>query len=146
MQTVGNSVGLTTWLPPWIQLNKGEAKWVSGAGRSLDIQESKKNICQLGQTNGKVRRDKNKMVGKIIWPSSRHLMIWRNYCKFCMWDNGVVACFFVFVFVFRDRVSLYSPGYPGTHSVDQAGLKLRNPAASASQVLGLKVCTTTARL
>jgi hypothetical protein len=30
----------------------------------------------------------------------------------------------VFVFVFQDRVSLCSPGYPGTHSVDQAGLKI----------------------
>ena len=28
---------------------------------------------------------------------------------------------------------------PGTHSVDQAGLKLSDPPASASQVLGLKV-------
>jgi len=27
--------------------------------------------------------------------------------------------------VFRDRVSLCSPGCPGTHSVDQAGLELR---------------------
>jgi hypothetical protein len=46
-------------------------------------------------------------------------------------------CLFVclFVLVFRDRVSLYSPGCPGTHSVDQAGLELRNPPASASQVL-----------
>jgi hypothetical protein len=33
---------------------------------------------------------------------------------------------------FRDRVSLYSPGCPGTHSVDQAGLELRNLPASAS--------------
>jgi len=32
---------------------------------------------------------------------------------------------------------------PGTHFVDQVGLKLRNPPASASQVLGLKVCATT---
>jgi hypothetical protein len=54
---------------------------------------------------------------------------------------------FVFnYFVFRDRVSLYSPGCSGTHSVDQAGLELRNPPASASRVLGLKVCDTTARL
>jgi hypothetical protein len=44
--------------------------------------------------------------------------------------------------VFRDRVSLYSPGCPGTHFVDQAGLELRNPPASASRVLGLKACTT----
>jgi hypothetical protein len=41
--------------------------------------------------------------------------------------------------VFRGRVSLWSPGWPGTHSVDQAGLELRNPSASASQVLGSKV-------
>jgi hypothetical protein len=36
------------------------------------------------------------------------------------------------LFFFRDRVSLYSPGCPGTHSVDQAGLEIRNPPASAS--------------
>jgi hypothetical protein len=55
------------------------------------------------------------------------------------------VCLFVFVFlffVFRDRVSLCSPGYPGTHSVDQASLELRNLPASASQVLGLKASAT----
>jgi hypothetical protein len=46
----------------------------------------------------------------------------------------------------QDRVSLYSPGCPRTHSVDQTGLKLRNPPASASRILGLKVCATTAWL
>jgi hypothetical protein len=50
---------------------------------------------------------------------------------------------FVCLFVFQDRVSLCSPGCSGTHSVDLAGLELRNPPASASQVLGLKACTTT---
>jgi hypothetical protein len=44
--------------------------------------------------------------------------------------------------VVRDRVSLCSPGCPGTHSVDQAGLELRNSPASASLVLGLKACAT----
>jgi hypothetical protein len=39
-------------------------------------------------------------------------------------------------------VSLCSPDCPGTHFVDQAGLKLRNPPSSASQVLGLKACAT----
>jgi hypothetical protein len=39
---------------------------------------------------------------------------------------------FCLVLVFCNRVSLYSPGCPGTHSVDQAGLELRNPPASAS--------------
>jgi hypothetical protein len=52
--------------------------------------------------------------------------------------------FFFFCFVlFRDRVSLYSPGCPGAHFVDQAGLELRNPPASASRLLGLKACDTT---
>ena len=58
--------------------------------------------------------------------------------------------FFVFVFcfflVFRDRVSLCSPGCTGTHFVDQVGLELRNPPASASRVLGLKACATSAQL
>jgi hypothetical protein len=61
----------------------------------------------------------------------------------------VLFCFvlvLVLVLVFQDRVSLCSPGCPGTHSVNQAGLELRNPPASASQVLGLKACGTTARL
>jgi hypothetical protein len=39
--------------------------------------------------------------------------------------------------------TLVHPYCPGTHSVDQAGLKLRNPPASASRVLGLKARATT---
>jgi hypothetical protein len=50
-------------------------------------------------------------------------------------------CVHMLFLVFRDRVSLYSPGCPGTHFVDQAGLELRNLLASASRVLGLKACT-----
>jgi hypothetical protein len=53
-------------------------------------------------------------------------------------------CFVLFCFVFRGSVSLYSPGCPGTHSVDQDRLELRNLPASASQVLGLKACAATA--
>ena len=59
----------------------------------------------------------------------------------CLFYFGVLFCFVLMVF--QDRVSLYSPGCPGTHFVDQAVLKLRNPPASASRVLGLKVCATT---
>jgi hypothetical protein len=40
-------------------------------------------------------------------------------------------------------VSPCSLGCLGTHPVDQAGLELRNPPASASQLLGLKTCATT---
>jgi hypothetical protein len=63
---------------------------------------------------------------------------------FVLFVYFVLFCFgfgFGFGFlVFRDRVSLYSPGGPGTHSVDQAGLELRNSPASASQMVRLKVC------
>jgi hypothetical protein len=61
-----------------------------------------------------------------------------------MWPHSYIISrtHFLFVFVlfcfFRDRVSLYSPGCPGTHFVDQSGIELRNLPASASQVLGLK--------
>jgi hypothetical protein len=53
----------------------------------------------------------------------------------------VLFCFLFFVF--WDRDSLCSPGCPGTHSVDQADLELRNLPASASGALGLKACATT---
>jgi hypothetical protein len=63
----------------------------------------------------------------------------------------IILLLLVFVFiwfglglVFPDRISLCSPGCLASHSVDQAGLELRNLPASASQVLGLKACTTTA--
>jgi hypothetical protein len=62
-------------------------------------------------------------------------------------ESWLVLYLFIFYFfiflVFRDRVSLCSPGCPGTHFVDQSGLELRNPPASASQVLGLKAGATT---
>jgi hypothetical protein len=53
----------------------------------------------------------------------------------------VVVVLFWGGLVFLARVSLYSPGCPGTHFVNQAGLELRNPPAS--QVLVLKACATT---
>jgi hypothetical protein len=36
-----------------------------------------------------------------------------------------------------------SPGCPGIHYIDEAGLKLRDLLASISQMLGLKASTTT---
>jgi hypothetical protein len=46
--------------------------------------------------------------------------------------------YFILFWFCRDRVSLCSPDYPGTHSVDQAGLELRNLPASASLSTGIK--------
>ena len=74
------------------------------------------------------------------------LVIIRHIFSFQVVDLLALASFFLFCFVFRDRVSRYSPGCPGTQFVDQAGLELRNPPASACQVLVLKACATTARL
>jgi hypothetical protein len=51
-------------------------------------------------------------------------------------------CFFV-LFFSRQGFSVYF-GCPRTYSVDQAGLELRNLPASASRVLRLKACATTA--
>ena len=48
----------------------------------------------------------------------------------------------VSVLFLQDRVSLWSPGCPGTHSVDQAGLELRALPSSDSRMLGTKTCTT----
>jgi hypothetical protein len=64
-------------------------------------------------------------AGALFWPAGMHA---RQHAVYII----------NFFFLFEIRVSLYSPGCPGTHSVDQAGLELRNPPASASRVLGLK--------
>ena len=46
----------------------------------------------------------------------------------------MILVLFVCLF-FQDRVSLCSLGCPGTHSVDQAGLELRNPPAPGLVIL-----------
>jgi hypothetical protein len=58
-------------------------------------------------------------------------LLYSNWLR--LWMS--VIFFFLFLF-FRDKVSLCSPGSPETHFVDQAGLELRNPPASASPVPG----------
>jgi hypothetical protein len=60
-------------------------------------------------------------------------------------NKSLFVCLFglvsVLILVFQYRISRYSSDCPGTHFVDQAGLELRNPLASAFPVLGLKgVC------
>ena len=55
--------------------------------------------------------------------------------------ESTVVCLFVCLFVLRQGFFIL-PGCPGTHSVDQAGLKLRNLPASAFQLLRLKGCAT----
>jgi hypothetical protein len=62
---------------------------------------------------------------------------------FHIYSVSLFVCLFVCLFWFFETGFLYSPGCPGTHFVDQAGLELRDPPASASRVLGLKACATT---
>jgi hypothetical protein len=75
------------------------------------------------------------------------IYIWYVYLAYIfgiyIWHIYLVYIFGIYIWFFRDRVSLCSPGCPGTHFVDQAGLELRNLSASASQVLGLKAWATT---
>ena len=59
------------------------------------------------------------------------LFILKGFILPCEKEDSYYLGFFFFFF-FGDRVSLYSPGCPGTHSVAQAGLELRNPPTSAS--------------
>jgi hypothetical protein len=77
----------------------------------------------------------------------RAIFFQRSWSLF--WDSfpcDTSLCKNLFFFFFWDRVSLCNPGCLGTHSVDQAGLKLRNLPASASRVLGSKACTTNAQI
>jgi hypothetical protein len=85
------------------------------------------------------------------WYSLGYNQLFRTTCQHQVinaWLRQHPDCstLYIFLFCFWGRVSLCSPGYPGTHFVDQAGLELRNPPASASQVLGSKACTTTPSL
>jgi hypothetical protein len=70
-------------------------------------------------------------------------MSWQYFFSFLFFSFFFFFWFLVFGFWFFETGFLCSPGCPGTHSVDQGGLELRNPPASASQVLGLKACATT---
>ena len=58
---------------------------------------------------------------------------------FGVWDF-FVCCFVLFGRWGYDSVSVCSSSCSGTHSVAQSGLSLRDPPASSSQVLKLKVC------
>jgi hypothetical protein len=60
-------------------------------------------------------------------------------------DFMINLLFYVFLFVF---LFVFETGFlcVALTALDQAGLELRNPPASASQLLGLKACATIAWL
>jgi hypothetical protein len=101
--------------------------------RKMDISQEKDHL----QTRGNFQVGSIRLKHRISkWVRIFFIPI---FCYCCLF-----VCLDLF-FVFSRHISLYNPGWPGTHSVDQAGLELRNPPASASQVLGLKAGATTAR-
>jgi hypothetical protein len=59
-------------------------------------------------------------------------------------DDHLILFFFLDTFLFPRQASLCSPGCPEAHCEVQAGFELTNPPASASQVLLLKACATSA--
>lgn len=73
-----------------------------------------------------------------------------NLQSFKLWEGltfKVNFFFFLSLFPFffffsQDRDSLCSPGFPGTHFVEQAVLLFRDGPASASLSVGLKVWAT----
>lgn len=80
----------------------------------------------------------------------RWILVWL-VCSVCvhvfMWRPGANITFSYsppfFFFLFDTGCLCYmlcSPGCPGPHCVDLAGLKYRDPPACASQVLRLKLC------
>jgi hypothetical protein len=67
------------------------------------------------------------------WSGTRGYKVRQTSYPFSTFSSNLFVCLFLFLLLFfRDKVSLCSPGCPGTHSVDQAGLELRNLPASAS--------------
>jgi hypothetical protein len=61
-----------------------------------------------------------------------------------MRPQAKAKCVFLVCF-FKTWFPCSASGYPRTHSVDEAGLELRDSPVSASQVLGLKGCATIAQ-
>jgi hypothetical protein len=109
----------------------------------LALRLSLQRVCIRGlETTGHVSLFS--LITTISFKVIKGLSLVRNFFLFCFFLGFLFLFFFVVVVVVL-RNPLCSPGCPGTHSVDQAGLELRNLPASASQVLGLKACATTAQ-
>ena len=76
-----------------------------------------------------------------FWSTQRNTYLYIYTKSFSCYWILIIFCF-VLLLVFQDRVSLHSPGCPGTFCAQEVGLELRDLPASASWVMGLNVCTT----
>ena len=89
-------------------------------------------ICKLRGGNIAVAKRKGRRTGELS--TGCHLT--ESVSALMMEEHWDFFCIIIIIFL-RNRVYLYSPGCPGAHSVEQAGLELRNPPASASQSAGI---------
>jgi hypothetical protein len=115
--------------------------WEAEAGGFLSLRPTWSTEWVLGQPG--LHRETlswktNKQTNK---RSSGNQQQFTEHCDHTFIFFLFISC--LFVCLLWDRVSLYSPGWPGTCFVGQAGLKLRDLLASASQVLELKAYVTT---
>lgn len=86
-------------------------------------------------------------TGKLLTDLTRIPVRFIDQYRLIYLNINIDIFFLMLLLLFWDKVCLYSLGCPGTHSVDQIGLDcLRDAPASASMVLELKTCTTTASL
>ena len=116
------------WFTEWVPGQSGiYTEWVPGQSGIYTEKASQEKL--------KKKKKSLKILGSFF---GSYVFIFRILGVFCL--------FVWLIDFFRESVSLCNPGCPGTHSVDQAGFKLRNLPASAHQVLVLKVCATSTQL
>ena len=68
------------------------------------------------------------LLSFLLSPGFQHHIKW--VCRYIPVMLSLASS--LLLFGFQDKVSLCSAGYPGTHSVDQAGLEIRDSSNSAS--------------
>ena len=90
--------------------------------------ESRDLVLAIALVVGTLVKKSQTLLSFLLCPGFQHHIkwVWRYMPVMLALASSLL------LFVFRDRVSLCSTGYPGTHSVDQAGLQIRDSADSAS--------------
>ena len=148
VKTASFSMIVKTRLQSWavVAHSFNPSTWEAEAGRFLSLRQvwstrvssrtagaiqrkpvSKKQKTEKAKQTSKQNHKVTCVIYSFIYLS---IYLCRDFLYF------ILFWFFGFGF-FRNRVSLYSSGCPGTNYVDQAGLKYRNLLASASQSAGI---------
>jgi hypothetical protein len=109
--------------PPITKINKlemiQESKLQNSYGKDMTL-NLEDFLDTLPNTDNK-RQNKRLDVIKVKKNTSEDIIPRTHRMRESICNSNKMWCLLLF---FRDRVSLCSPGCPGTHSVDQAGLEL----------------------